>query len=45
MPRVLALYFVTYVVCFSSNRQSLKNKRHNLLFIEKSPKTYKLLKY
>jgi hypothetical protein len=31
MPRVLALYFVTYIV-FLSNKQSSKNKRHTLLF-------------
>ena len=44
MPRVLALYYVIYVV-FLSNIQSLNNKRHSLLFIEKSKKFYKLVKY
>jgi len=32
MPRVLSLYYVTYVV-FLSNRQLLKNKRHSLLLL------------
>jgi hypothetical protein len=46
MPRVLALYYVIYIV-FSSNIQQLKNKRHSLLFIEKYKKKtpYKLGKY
>jgi hypothetical protein len=44
MFRVLGLYYVTYVV-FLSNRQPPKNKRHNLLFIRKSKKPYRLTKY
>jgi hypothetical protein len=42
--RVLVLYFMT-CVDFLSNRQSLKNKKHNLVFIEKSEKPYILTKY
>ena len=41
MPQVLALYSMTYII---SNKQSLKNKRYNLLFIGKSKKPYKLKK-
>ena len=44
MLRVLALYYMTYVV-FLSNRQPPKNKKHNLLFIKKSEKSYRLTKY
>jgi hypothetical protein len=44
MPRVLAVYYVIYVVFFMSNRQ-LKNKKHNLLSMEKFKKPYKLAKY
>jgi hypothetical protein len=44
MLRVLTLYFVTYVIFFP-NRQPYKNKRHNLLFIKKYEKPYKLAKY
>jgi hypothetical protein len=44
MPKVLDFYSVIYVVFFS-NKQSLKNKRHNLLFIEKYEKPCKLAKY
>jgi hypothetical protein len=35
MPKVLALYYVTYIV-FMYNKQQLHNKMYNLLFIEKS---------
>jgi hypothetical protein len=42
--KVLVLYFMT-CVDFLSNRQSLKNKKHNLVFIEKSEKPYILTKY
>jgi hypothetical protein len=35
MPRVLTLYYITCILFFFlSNRQSLKNKRHNFIFIE-----------
>jgi hypothetical protein len=44
MPRVQALYYVTYVV-FLFNRQPKKKKRYDLLFIWKSEKPYKLAKY
>jgi hypothetical protein len=44
MLEVSALYSVTYVI-FLSNRQPLKNKRYSLLFIGKSDKPYKLIKY
>jgi hypothetical protein len=44
MPKVVTLYFVTYIV-FLSNIQPYRNKRHNLLFIEKYKKLYKLAKY
>jgi hypothetical protein len=44
MPKVLAIYFVTYVI-FLSNIQQPSNKRHNLLFIEKYKILYKLAKY
>jgi hypothetical protein len=44
MPRVLTLYYVIYVV-FLSYTQLIKNKRHNLLFIWKFEKHYKLVKY
>jgi hypothetical protein len=37
MPRMLALYSVTYVD-FMSNKQLPKNMRLSLLFIEKSKK-------
>jgi hypothetical protein len=33
MSRVLAFYFMIYIA-FLSNRQLLKNKRHNFIFIE-----------
>ena len=32
-------------IIFRFNKQSLRNKRHNLPFIEKSKKPYKLVKY
>jgi len=38
MPRVLALYYMTYVVFLSNRQPQLKNKMHNLLFIGKSEK-------
>jgi hypothetical protein len=44
MPRLLAIYYLTYVV-FLSHIQQLKNKRHVLLFIGKSEKPYRLTKY
>jgi len=43
MIRVLTLYHVTYIV-FLSNMKPPKNKRHDLLFIGKSEKPYKLAK-
>jgi len=46
MSKVLTFYYMTYeFFFFLSNKQSLKNKRHNLLFIEKFEKPYKLAKY
>ena len=45
MLRVLAVYYVIYVVFFMSNRQLFKNKKHNLLSMEKFKKFYKLAKY
>ena len=44
MSRVLAFYYVTYVDLLF-NRQPHKNMRHNLLFIGKFEKPYKLIKY
>ena len=44
MSRVQAFYYVTYVD-FLFNKQPHKNMRYNLLFIEKSKKSYKLAKY
>jgi hypothetical protein len=44
MPKVLAL--ILYLCDFSIYQiTSKKNKRHNLLFIEKSKKPYKLTTY
>jgi hypothetical protein len=45
MPRLLTLYSVIYVVFLSNTQQLIKNKRHNLLFIWKFKKHYKLVKY
>jgi hypothetical protein len=46
MPKVLALYYVTYIV-FMYNKQQLHNKMYNLLFIGKSKekKPYKLASF
>jgi len=45
MPRVLALYYDTYVVFFLSNIEQPQNKSHSPLFIGKSENPYKLTKY
>jgi hypothetical protein len=45
MPKMLALYFVTYIVFLSNGQQQLKNKMHNLLFIGKFEKPYELINY
>jgi len=45
MLRVLAFYSMTYITFLSNRQQLQKNKRHILLFIEKSKKPYKLAKY
>jgi hypothetical protein len=45
MPKMLALYFVTYIVFLSNGQQQLKKKMHNLLFIGKFEKPYELINY
>jgi hypothetical protein len=44
IPGMLVLFYVTCIV-FMSNKQQLKNKRNNILFLEKYEKLYKLKKY